>query len=281
MDAGATGTDLAGPCPSESWGRQRLRLRTYFDRTAVAAWETLTTDAPVSGVRAKVRAGRDATRACLLGWLPEDMRGLRLLDAGSGTGALAAEAGARGAEVLGIDLSPTLVEVARRRLPAGLADRVAFAAGDMLDVEAAARAAGLAPDADGRTRFDAIVAMDSLIHYEAADMVGALATLGGHLKGPGAEPGREPRLVFTFAPATPLLVAAKAAGKLFPKRDRSPAIAPVAEARLRAAIGAEERLGGLGVGRTRRISVPFYVSQPMELVRDDAPRHDAPRGPVR
>ena len=259
----------AGDGRGASWERRRDGLRTYFDRTAVAAWERLTTDAPVSGVRAKVRAGRDATRACLLDWLPADMRGMRLLDAGCGTGALAVEAAERGAEVLGIDLSPTLVEVARTRLPAALEDRIAFVAGDMLGVEAAARAAGIAPDADGRVRFDAIVAMDSLIHYEAADAVDALGALAGSLRElvPGAAPERAPRMLFTFAPATPLLVAMKAAGKLFPERDRSPAIAPVAEARLRAGIGAEARLAELEVGRTRRISVPFYVSQPMELAR--------------
>ena len=34
------------------------RVETYFDRTATRAWEALTSDAPVSGIRATVRAGR-------------------------------------------------------------------------------------------------------------------------------------------------------------------------------------------------------------------------------
>jgi 2-polyprenyl-3-methyl-5-hydroxy-6-metoxy-1,4-benzoquinol methylase len=38
------------------------------------------------------------------------MRGMRLLDAGCGTGALATEAMRRGAHVVAIDLSPTLVQ---------------------------------------------------------------------------------------------------------------------------------------------------------------------------
>jgi magnesium-protoporphyrin O-methyltransferase len=54
-------------------------------------------------------------RGTLLAWLPQDMRGLRLLDAGCGTGALAMEAAQRGAEVVAIDLSPTLVQLARER----------------------------------------------------------------------------------------------------------------------------------------------------------------------
>ena len=68
---------------------RRGELETYFDRTAVDAWKRLTSDAPVGRIRATVRAGRDTMRDTLLSWLPADMRGLRLLDAGCGTGALA------------------------------------------------------------------------------------------------------------------------------------------------------------------------------------------------
>jgi magnesium-protoporphyrin O-methyltransferase len=72
--------------------RQRAEIETYFDRTAADAWARLTSTAPVSGIRATVRAGRDRMRATLLDWLPADLRGMRLLDAGCGTGALAVEA---------------------------------------------------------------------------------------------------------------------------------------------------------------------------------------------
>ncbi len=60
----------------------RDRLATYFDSTAQKAWIDLTSDAPVSGVRATVRAGRDAMRGTLLSWLPQDLRRTRVLDAG-------------------------------------------------------------------------------------------------------------------------------------------------------------------------------------------------------
>jgi magnesium-protoporphyrin O-methyltransferase len=72
---------------------RRTEIETYFDRTAAATWEKLTSDAPVSGVRARVRAGRNEMRATLLSYLPQDLRGIRILDAGCGTGALAVEAG--------------------------------------------------------------------------------------------------------------------------------------------------------------------------------------------
>ncbi len=58
----------------------------------------------MSRIRATVRAGRDAMRAELLSWLPADLTGRRLLDAGCGTGALAVEAARRGAEVVAVDV---------------------------------------------------------------------------------------------------------------------------------------------------------------------------------
>jgi magnesium-protoporphyrin O-methyltransferase len=83
---------------------RRGELETYFDRTAVDAWARLTSDAPVGRIRATVRAGRDEMRNTLLSWLPQNMNGARLLDAGCGTGALSIEAARRGARVVAVDL---------------------------------------------------------------------------------------------------------------------------------------------------------------------------------
>jgi magnesium-protoporphyrin O-methyltransferase len=66
----------------------RNTVETYFDRTATKTWERLTSDAPVSGIRATVRAGRDRMRQLLLSQLPADLRGARVLDAGCGTGGI-------------------------------------------------------------------------------------------------------------------------------------------------------------------------------------------------
>ena len=102
---------------SATYTDRRGQIEDYFDRTAVKAWEQLTSDAPVGRIRTTVRAGRDKMRATLLSWLPEDLHGRRVLDAGCGTGALAVEAARRGADVVAIDLSPKLVELARQRAP--------------------------------------------------------------------------------------------------------------------------------------------------------------------
>ena len=119
--------------PDASYQERRGKIETYFDRTAADAWSKLTSDAKVSRVRETVRAGRDDMRRTLLSWLPEDLTGKRLLDAGCGTGMLAVEAARRGAEVVAIDVAPTLIEIARERLPSDLGPgSVDFQAGDML-----------------------------------------------------------------------------------------------------------------------------------------------------
>jgi magnesium protoporphyrin O-methyltransferase len=155
---------------SLSYVKRRGELETYFDRTASKAWARLTSDAPVSGVRATVRAGRDAMRATLLSYLPDDLTGKRVLDAGCGTGALAFEAARRGAEVVAVDLAGTLVHLARTRVPADLGTgSVMFLTGDMLSADLG--------------EFDHVVAMDSIIHYAGADMVRVLDGLAARTRG--------------------------------------------------------------------------------------------------
>lgn len=224
---------------------RRGQIETYFDRTAADAWARLTSDAPVGRVRASVRAGRDRMRSTLLSWLPDDLRGRRILDAGCGTGALAVEAARRGAHVVAIDLSPTLVELARQRQPSfSSGGSIDFRAGDMLD--------------PALGRFDHVVGMDSLIHYEPVDAVEVLAGLAART---------QQSLVFTFAPSSPALQLMKAVGNLFPRGSRSPSIVPVTEPHLYRLIDAHPRLLGWDLGRSQRVSGGFYTSQALELVR--------------
>jgi magnesium-protoporphyrin O-methyltransferase len=227
---------------------RRSEIEHYFDRTAAKAWERLTSTAPVGRIRASVRAGRDQMRHTLLSWLPADMRGLRLLDAGCGTGALAMEAMQRGAEVVAIDLSPTLVQLGRERnatlQPNGRGGSIEYRSGDMLD--------------DALGQFDHVVAMDSVIHYDTPDIAQAIQRLAGRTRG---------SVLFTIAPSSPLLSVAHTMGRFFPSSDRSPALTPVSQARLRALL-----LQGLGdtgwsEGRTHRVSSGFYTSQAWEWTR--------------
>ena len=228
-----------------SYERRRGQLETYFDRTAVEAWSRLTSDAPVGSIRATVRAGRDRMRATLLDWLPSDLRGARLLDAGCGTGAFAVEAARRGAEVVAIDLSATLVKLAAERLPSDLGHgRIQFRVGDMLD--------------PALGQFDHVVGMDSLIHYDAPDMARMLVGLTARSR---------TSVITTFAPRTALLTAMHTVGRLFPRSDRAPAIAPIAESALRRRIETEPNLREWLPARSQRIAGGFYISQAIELVR--------------
>jgi magnesium-protoporphyrin O-methyltransferase len=228
---------------STTYLERRAKIENYFDRTAVAAWARLTSDAPVSGIRATVRAGRERMRETLLSYLPSDLRGCRVLDAGCGTGALAIAAAERGADVVAVDLSPKLIELARQRVPSGLG-RIQFEAGDMLDPALGS--------------FDHIVAMDSLIHYRLADMVKMIASL--------AEKSRR-GLLFTYAPRTQALALMHAAGKLFPRADRSPAIEPHRPSSLLGAIGKDADLRAWRQGRSERVACGFYISEAREMVR--------------
>jgi len=214
----------------------RNRVETYFDRTATKTWERLTSDAPVSGIRATVRAGRDRMRDVILSQLPGSLKGTRILDAGCGTGALAFELAQRGAEVIGVDISPQLIDIARKRTPHDLHDRLTFRAGDMLD--------------EGLGRFDHIVAMDSLIYYTADDIARILDGLAPRLRN---------NMVFTVAPRTPLLMAMFRAGKFFPRDDRSPTMVPHAPKH----IGRLLKTGTLE--SVERVSSGFYISQALEF----------------
>jgi magnesium-protoporphyrin O-methyltransferase len=222
---------------TRSYADTRARVEDYFDRTATKVWERLTSDAPVSRIRETVRRGRDRMRETMLAALPRDLTGLRVLDAGCGAGPTTIELAARGADVVAVDISPSLVEIAGKRLPEHLRRQVTFASGDMLQA--------------GLGRFDHVIAMDSLIYYTDADIRAALANLGARTAG---------SVVFTVAPRTPLLMGMWYAGKAFPRSDRSPVMIPHGPGRLSRAVSDIGTLRDLG-----RVTSGFYISQALEF----------------
>lgn len=215
----------------------RARVEDYFDRTATKVWERLTSDAPVSRIRETVRRGRDDMRRLMLAALPDDLTGLRILDAGCGAGPTTIELAERGAEVVAVDISPSLVEIARQRLPETLKGQVRFESGDMLSADLG--------------HFDHVIAMDSLIYYSDTDIRAALADLGSRTSG---------KVVFTVAPRTPLLMTMWYAGKAFPRSDRSPVMIPHAPAHLARVLRDTGHLRDLG-----RVTSGFYISQALEF----------------
>ena len=216
-----------------SYAATLTRVEDYFDRSATKVWERLTSDAPVSRIRQTVREGRDKMRALMLSRLPTDLRGARVLGAGCGAGQMTAELAARGADVMAVDISPALVDIALARLPAEHAARVSFASGDMT--------------AD-HGRFDYVIAMDSLIYYGTTDITAAQDRLGSRT---------EKAVVFTVAPKTAFLMTFWSMGKLFPRADRSPIMVPHALATL-------NRTTQGRVSKIDRVSRGFYISECLE-----------------
>ena len=227
-----------------SYETRRHEIARYFDKTAAGAWAKLTSDEPVSRIRQTVRVGRETIRNSILSWLPDDLTGVRILDAGCGTGAFAIDAANRGAKVTAVDISPSLIKIARSRSPdftdkAGLVD---FFWGDMLD------------PAFGD--FDHIILMDSIIHYDSKEGIELISELGKRCK---------KSIIFTFAPLTPILGTMISLGRFFPKSDRAPSIVPMTEGHVLRRIN--EDLPDWKVARVNRVSKGFYNSQAVELVK--------------
>lgn len=238
---------------SASYLERRAWIGEYFDRTAAAAWKTLTSDAPVSRIRASVRAGRDEMRHTLLNWMSPDLHGVRILDAGCGTGTLAMDLARRGAEVVAIDLSPTLVDHARERAAAEGVE-IDFRSGDMLDPALGS--------------FDIMVAMDSLIHYDPREMTAALAVLAPRIR---------ERMLVTVAPKTPLLSVLHFVGTLFPRKDRAPSIVPISERDFRKGIETTPALHSWGMVGTRLVEHGFYRSMAIALHHGSLAASGSPR----
>jgi SAM-dependent methyltransferase len=82
-----------------------LRTREAYDRLA-AVWSSTTDEGPFNGL---------LERPALQALVPGDLHGATVLDAGCGSGALAEWLLEQGADVVGIDVSPRMIEEADRR----------------------------------------------------------------------------------------------------------------------------------------------------------------------
>ena len=215
---------------------KRARLENYFNEVSSDAWDKLTSNEPVSFVRQLVREGREKMQAAIIEKLPKDLRGTRILDAGCGTGVLSRMLDEKGAEVVGVDISEKLIEVAKNR--SSLNKNIEYFAGDMKE--------------QSFGNFDYIIAMDSLIHYSTEDVISSIADFSTRANN---------SVLFTVIPSTFFLNSTLLLGKFFPKSERSPEVVPVEWGRL-------EQLEDRNINtlsKIKRIKSFFYVSEAWEL----------------
>ncbi len=121
---------------------------------------------------------------------------------------------------------------------------VEFRSGDMLD--------------DKLGRFDHVVAMDSIIHYETKDAVNALSRLAERTS---------TSIAFTFAPRTPLLAILISVGRLLPRTNRAPWLEPMAKEKLLELMHQDAVLQGWTHTHDERVSSGFYKSQAMQWTK--------------
>ena len=216
---------------------KRARLENYFNEVSSDAWDKLTSNEPVSFVRQLVREGRQKMLLAILEKLPQDLKGTRILDAGCGTGVLSRMLDERGAEVVGVDISDKLIEVAKNRSRSN--SKIEYFSGDMNE--------------ESFGNFDYIIAMDSLIHYSTDDVISSLVDFSKRAN---------ISVLFTIIPSTFVLRTKLHLGKLFPKSERSPEVVPIGWRQVRK-LEAHELNASLE--KIKRIKSFFYVSEAWEL----------------
>jgi magnesium-protoporphyrin O-methyltransferase len=216
---------------------KRARLENYFNEVSSDAWDKLTSNEPVSFVRQLVREGRQKMLLAILEKLPKDLKGSRILDAGCGTGVLSRMLDERGAEVVAVDISDKLIEVAKNRSRSHR--NIEYFSGDMKE--------------QSFGNFDYIIAMDSLIHYSTEDVISSIADFSNRANN---------SVLFTVIPSTFALRTKLLLGKYFPKSERSPEVVPIGWGQL-------HQLEAHGIkaslSKIKRIKSFFYVSEAWEL----------------
>ena len=191
-----------------------------------------------------------------MSWLPEDMRGLRLLDAGCGTGALWRKRPCcRGAEVLAIDLSPTLVNLARERHAQDLLTNPTLSAkGGSITFWPVTC---LAPNTASSTMWCAWIRSSTTTPKPLPTQWKSLTQR------------TRQSVLFTFAPALALVGRRPCHGPLVPAhRPLTATLAPMSQIYLHVYIERAVRAHGWRPGHMQRVSSSgFYTSQAWEWKR--------------
>ncbi|KAK9835154.1 hypothetical protein WJX81_001835 [Elliptochloris bilobata] len=228
-------------------GNEKAAVANYFNGVGFERWNKIygTTD-DVNSVQLDIRKGHAQTVDKVLSWLPQDLSGVTVCDAGCGTGSLALPLALHGADVAGFDISQAMADEAARRYDA------AVAAGAR---EAAVRPRFAASDLQAVSgRFHTVACIDVLIHYPQERVNEMIAHLAGLA---------EERVILSFAPSTPYYEVLKRIGELFPKGAKATRAYLHTEQAVEAAFNA----AGWRVVRRDLTATRFYFSRLFEAVR--------------
>ncbi|WP_287129549.1 magnesium protoporphyrin IX methyltransferase [Candidatus Cyanaurora vandensis] len=218
---------------------EKAVVREYFNTTGFERWQRIYGEAQVNRVQLAIRRGHQRTLTAILGGLGS-VKGLTICDAGCGVGSLSVPLARGGATVFATDISEQMVEEAARRW------QQEGAPGDLtFRVQELETLAG---------SFNIVVCVDVLIHYplpQAEVMLTHLSQLA------------KDRLLFTFAPQTPLLSLLKRVGNFFPGAAKATRAYQHPEAQLR------ELLVRLGwrVDSCTAINEQFYFARLLDCSR--------------
>ena len=252
---GAAGAALVLTDPSKrrasmmetTGGDEAASVRDYFDKVGFERWQKIYGETDeVNKVQLDIREGHQKTVDKILDWLPENMDGMTVCDAGAGTGSLAIPLAHRGAGVSASDISASMIGEAETRYNQSIA--------------AGAKAPAVAPKFEAlgleecTGEYDVVSCIDVMIHYpddRVAAMVGHLASLS------------KKKLIVSFAPKTLAYSILKRIGELFPGPSKA------TRAYLHDEGEVEEALEKAGFRVTRRqmTATSFYFSRILECER--------------
>lgn len=235
----------------EVGGGDKEVVREYFNGTGFQRWKKIYGETDdVNKVQLDIRLGHAKTVENVLKMLADDgpLAGVRVCDAGCGTGSLSIPLAKQGAVVYASDISAAMVAEAQRKAREELQNGSAELSWEPVmpqfevnDLESL----------DGK--YDTVVCLDVLIHYpqnKADAMIAHLASLA------------ENRLILSFAPKTFYYDLLKRIGELFPGPSKA------TRAYLHAEADVERALQKVGWKIRKRglTSTQFYFAKIVEAV---------------
>ncbi|KAL9422798.1 hypothetical protein AB3S75_034972 [Citrus x aurantiifolia] len=233
----------------EVGGGDKEVVREYFNNSGFQRWKKIYGETDdVNRVQLDIRLGHSKTVENTMLMLTEEgsLKGVKVCDAGCGTGSLAIPLAKQGAIVSASDISAAMVAAARKKAEEELladngGEAPVMPKFEVKDLESL----------DGK--YDTVVCLDVLIHYpqsKADGMIAHLASLA------------EKRLILSFAPKTFYYDLLKRVGELFPGPSKA------TRAYLHAEADVERALQKVGWKIRKRglITTQFYFARLVEAV---------------